>query len=154
MNSVDALVKKTILTFPEMYENRTDVLAHILCLIDLGYMWDENGEIEFEDGEIMPLWTPENERLEFYLAHNVKDPATMTGATAELYAEMERVTIPLCMERVAAVDTLVETVGAVKEPYTQWGESLLMNIPNNVSEDWLKACDEMMETMSEHNWVF
>lgn len=154
MSSVDEFVRTSILTFPSMSKNRTEVLHHALCVLGSGYAWGEDGTIVATTDETYPLWSAaaDIERIEAYLAENIPSELhemvrpEMTKNIAE-YAKV-----------VAEVDTRMYLRTQVEHFYPQPAFSpysaLLMNTPENVTPDWKAACDEMRELAIEAGWVF
>lgn len=155
MSSVDEFVRTSILTFPSMRKNRTEVLHHALCVLGSGYEWAEDGTIVSTTDETYPLWSEvaEIERMEAYLSENLPSEELREMVRPEFtknLAEYAKV--------VAEVDTRMNLRTQVEHFYPQPVfapySALLMNVPANVTPDWKAACDEMRELAIAAGWVF
>ena len=154
MSSVDEFVRTSILTFPSMSKNRTEVLHNALCVVGSGHARDEDGPVVSTDDETYPLWNEaaEMERIEAFLSENL--PAELREM---IRPEMTK-NIAEYAKVVAEVDTRMHLRTQVEHFYPQPAfapyYALLMNVPENVKPDWKAACDEMRELAIQAGWVF
>lgn len=152
MASVDKFVRKSILTFPTLFTNRTAVLHHALCVIGNGYKWNKKGEVVAEHSRPVSLWSKEAElgELDADMKARFAD-----GRLRELVSEGMREYIDATAAVVEEVETRIHKRVAIENIYPQCNEyALLMNIPENVTPDWKAACDEMRELAIEAGWEF
>lgn len=162
MNIVDEFVIQSIQRYPSLFPHRMSVLHHALCVIGNGYEWDENGNIVsgyYE--ELAPLWNYEEE---------LKDLRELYGE--ELWAEMGESQIKKLDEYQDRINRAQELAVksnnnspdnntpdfyydvSTEKIYPQSNYALLMNIPNNVSPEWMEACEEMKILAIENGWKF
>lgn len=155
MSSVDECVKESILQFPLLFSNRTDVLYHTLCVIGNRREWSEQGDIQASS---YPYWTRIND--DAYLAEFF--PSLIHDDTNEKKKELAKY---LCLEHHKQQDELQTIVDNVevnmhlrgklkKDIYPQSADSLLMSMPLNVTNDWREACEEMKNLTKDRGWVF
>lgn len=150
MSSVDQFVRTSILTFPSISTNRTEVLHHALCVLGSGYAWAEDGTVVSTSDETYPLWTEATavEYMEAYFAENI--PAELQEFVRPAFVE----NIANEAKVVAEVDTRMNLQTQVEHFYPQTTYALLMNMPANVTPDWEAACEEMCELAAKAGWKF
>lgn len=161
MNTVDEFVIQNIQRYPSLFPHRMAVLHHALCVIGNGYEWDEHGKVVPEYYEdLVPLWNYEEE---------LKDLREIYGE--DLWAEMGEPQVKKLDEYQDRVNRAQELAvksnanstdnntgfyydGLTEKIYPQSNYALLMNIPDNVSPEWMEACEEMKVEAIENGWKF
>lgn len=146
-NPVDLFIAKHIEQFPQIFPDRISVLHHALCVIGNGMGWDENGNItSYNDAQ--PKWTREEgmHELEMLCGDNEVLHKIFTESFTEKFDIYEK--------RVDNALKLARKKLVPKTVYPQSDHALLMQIPDNVSPEWLEACEEMKAIAIEHGWKF
>lgn len=152
MPTVDEFVRTSILTYPLLYSNRTEVLHHALCVLGNGYCWGGNGTVVALFDDQRPVWNKETElaNLEKEMEQNYKHSSIrdiIRASRIELIEEEE--------QTIAEVDTLMHKRATISSFYPQHMEyALLCNMPENITEDWRAACEEMKVLAVEAGWKF
>ena len=150
MSSVDNFVRKNILMFPFLFKNRTDVLHHALCVIGNGYDWNKRGAVYYSSKRPAPLWDGDKELEEFDTRMKARYPNKIIRA---IIGKEEYEHIKECSKVVAEVDTRIHERREIKDFYPQTEYALLMNIPDNVTDDWKQACEEMKTLAWKAGWA-
>lgn len=146
------LYGQSILTFPSLHQSRSNVLHHVLCVLGSGYEWDENGEA-FADYETPLLWTPELQQAN----NDHRDKTIYRSFDAEVLAEFhesDKQYIETCKKVVSEVEERVLLIEPIAHVYPQCEGSLLMSIPDNATEEWLAACEEIRALVEPYGWEF
>lgn len=154
MTTVDEFVRTSILTYPSLYKNRTDVLHNVLCVIGTGYHWGGDGTPVYLGGrdEDRAFWTKEGAmvELENYLSTNFNNDEVREMIRPALMAAMEEEE-----QVVAEIDARMHQRTEVEHFYSESKEyALLHNIPAHVSADWAEACEEIKALAVEAGWSF
>lgn len=150
MTSVNKLLKQALLQYPTLFPNRSRILHHVLCVIGNGYGWDENGEVRSESEAYTP-WTPEMEAArnnERYAFHAMSDWLREASLASDK-REME-----LCKKIVSEVEERILQTEPIQSFYPQSSYALIMNIPENVTDEWRAVCEEMRAVAEEAGWKF
>ena len=157
MTSVETFVKDAILAYPIIFKNRLDVLHHTLAVIGNGSEWDEKtGEIYYVFPDEMSVYVPDTiEQVRERIFGNI----TPRDEVLYLYDETVLQVFAREQELVTVmneVDTRMNdmTVSEEFRIYPQSDYAHIMNIPENVSDDWRAACDELRPILIAHGWNF
>lgn len=154
MTTVDEFVRTSILSYPSLFKNRTEVLHSVLCVIGTGYHWGADGTPVYLDGRVedRSFWTKEGAmaELEDYLSTNFNNDEVREMIRPALMAAMEE------EERIVAeIDTRMRQRTEVNNFYPESKKyALLHNIPANVSADWAEACEEIKALAVKAGWSF
>lgn len=153
MATVDEFVRTSILSYPTLFKNRTDVLHNALCVIGTGYQWGSDGTVVYRDGlEEGSVWTKEKALadLERYLEETISHPEVREMVRPALTEGIEE-----DAKVVAEVDARMYERSPIEHFYPDCKEyALLHAIPVNVSADWAEACEEMKVLAIEAGWIF
>lgn len=141
--NVKEVIKKSLLTYPSLNEDRWDVLFHVLCSYGTGYEWNENGEIEqtFSSDYAENINDAVKRQFEFILS----DKSLLHSGLSFSREYLKKALLTLLdwednMEKFVPKEKSVEI-----ERYLSLDYSPIYNIPDNISEDWKKAVLEMIE---------
>lgn len=157
MGTVNEIVREAIVAYPRIFSNRFEVLHHVLAVIGNGYEWDET------KGDIYNVWRDERE---FYV------PRTREEISAEIYQHSTpRPEVIHIFEE--TIDKLLETENELQaimdevdtrmfdmsipedfSAYPQSGYGFIMCIPDNATDDWREACEEMKPILIQYGWKF
>lgn len=157
MTSVETFVKDSILAHPRIFKNRLDVLHHTLAVIGNGSEWDEkSGEIYYVFPDEMNVYVPDTiEQVRERIFGNIvpRDEVLYLydETVAQVFAtEQELITV------MNEVETRMNdmTVSEEFSIYPQSSYAHIMNIPENVTDDWRAACDELRPILIAHGWKF
>lgn len=147
LDAVDRFVQGSILRWPRIYSNRTDVLHHILCSYGTGYVWENGAPVDDLD-DSQPLWTPEREWEKFEERNSnrtfIRD--TERRFCAEMIQELASI--------IETVDVRVHLRGEISSFGRESEYALIMNVPSNIHPDWAAAVEEMQEMAKTHGWKF
>jgi hypothetical protein len=161
VNKVDAQVRKSMAAYPDLYDNRFDVLHHIFCVLGNGYEWVNGEPVEVYDDKTP--WRPEEEYTNWSeyadklpgwvdimferIAKNQAVIDTLDTRVADGSFENSRTAL-------AAVET-ARIMGPHYGPlYTQSQSALLMNLPADIHPDWAEAAAGMRAIAETMNWKF
>lgn len=145
--SVDELVRTSILTYPSIFPNRSTVLHHTLCVIGNGYEWDEDGTVVSQYPS--PVWNRETQ-----IAASERQLSNLSERTAMFAREIDMKIIEEANAIVETVDVRVHLREPIDSFYPQSQYALILNIPENVTEDWREACEEMKILAIAAGWKF
>lgn len=150
MATVNETVRESIMSYPSLYSNRTQVLHFILAVIGNGYHWVDGEPVrQFEEnGE---PWTVEchEARLERDLAN--ADSSIMREIIADLSEDDKR----HCLGIQKTIEDRIHLWEDLNSaPYPQTEYALLMRMPEDVTADWREACEQMREFLGKRGWVF
>jgi hypothetical protein len=167
MATVDTTIRNLFLFAPLLHKSRTDSLHYLLCVIGNGYGW-LNGELVRGDTRPLPSWTEEGERaraeknitemLGRYDNHEYAEAvraALETGLEEEIIASkavLDNLDIIVSQKYVRSQEQ--DATDYALDIYPQSGYAALMNIPDDVTDDWRAACDEMRAIAVTHGWKF
>lgn len=147
MNVVDDFVRESILTYPGMFQSRTDVLHHALCVIGNGYKWMNGVPTSVFPYMEEKHWSPE-EDMSFRPYDYTDDMEDVFKNRREKYfAEMQDV-----------VDTVDERIHDRTfndaSFYPQSSYALILNIPEDIHPDWAEEVETMKELAEQNGWKF
>ena len=145
MASVNETVRESMLQFPMLFPNRSQVLHHMLCVNGSSAEW-VNGEATYSYPE--EHWSPEQE-----LAERARN--NYSEEVLELLKPMHEKEMLQNLNIVNNIDILQYATGPVRgQFYPQSEYALLMNIPQNITADWAEACEEIKVQAKANSWVF
>jgi hypothetical protein len=160
MSSVDELVRTSILAYPTLYSNRTEVLHFVLCVIGNGYEWVDGKPVrimpEPRDSEV---WTREIHKARFAGRF---DNQGYDDFVLELMHEHDEKLADKYEAIVNDIDARIHLrvpMNGIEENakerfYPQSNHALLTSIPSDVTAEWAEACDEMRVEAAASGWVF
>ena len=162
MNAVDEFVIHNIQRYPALFPHRTAVLHHFLCVLGNGAEWDENGNV-VSTSEKAPIWNYEEavkkiipeymretlgeeiyEKIKKSRIENLDKYQIIVNRAHELAHVRKKINDPDFYDEKYVTESM----------YPQTENALLMNIPENVSPEWLEACEEMKVEAIENGWKF
>lgn len=147
MASVNETVRKYIVDYPTLETSRVGVLHYLLCVIGNGHYW-HNGEVVTD--EVSEPWSPERAHA-WYEGHAINASNSYKSVLAAIRDEE----IAVCTEIISQLDERVnEWTDLNREPYPQTDSALLMNMPDDVTDDWREACERMRAIVSLCGWKF
>lgn len=139
MSVVNQVVKEKILTQPNIFESRKEVLEYIFTKVNNGYFWNDYGEIvpESETIEKLSYWSPEKE-----ISH-VKNNNFPKFIEQEIMKKAH--------ERIEKYSSIVNNVhNELKEINDDSEDSVMVNpncllclMPDNASSEWRQAANEI-----------
>lgn len=141
MANFETTVRTSILTFPGLHKNRSDVIQHLFFVVGNGYEW-RNGELVSKSSVVEPFWTRENAENSFAALINdanmpAADVAYLRGivlnGAQDVLDEEERV--------VSEIDVRVNTLGPITPPYVTPND-LMENPPADITPEWQAALAE------------
>lgn len=137
--NVNDVVRKMILTQPNVFKNRKDVLEHIFTSVNNGFSWDYKGDV-IEISEFLinkSYWSPE---LEIEKIKSNKFPAFIESVVIEKAQNR----IKENMRTVDLVDLQMKSLDAAEDNDILLNpDCLLCQMPENVSQEWKNAADEI-----------
>lgn len=143
MNTVDNFIADQIRQNPYIYTTRIEVLATIFCTPTIDFLW-KNGEIV--DSSAPEYWSAERNMDGAYEHLRLSDP--------EAYSKEMKDLTETCDELREIVNTADKRA---TEPYNhhqmkdfwfgEFEKCLISQIPDNVTPEWRKACEEVTEVM-------
>lgn len=145
MASVEETVARQLRNYPGLFENRTQALHHLFCVLGNGYDWVGGELVAYDDGE-PDLSEEEALGLEHYarLVEMWTDSPYGDAAEERVAALREEV------ERLRSVrsnaETLARTQGSLKgDVYPPSDGIPLAELPEDIRPDWLAAASEIAE---------
>lgn len=150
MSQVDKFVRKSILAYPSLYTNRTQVLHHALCVLGNGYKWSNEGNVVSDSNFEAKPWDREQYISEFTKQSGPNTPDTVRAFLQEIAEEEADRQEAI----VSTVDVRLYEREEIEDFYPQHGYALFLSMPNNVSKEWREACDEMKEMAIRAGWKF
>lgn len=148
MASVNETVRECISSYPMLEGTRTGVLQYLLCVIGNGFYWHK-GEVVTD--EVTKPWSPERAHAQYDDGWAVN----LSDAGKVIYANLRDEEIAECTEIISQLDERVhEWTDLTEEPYPQTDSALLMNMPDDVTDDWREACERMRAMLVPYGWKF
>lgn len=149
----DRFVAKQIKKFPMLYQNRTQVLHYVLCLIGNGYEWTDRGTVKYREHSRLKssaLWD-----YDTYMAEAEASFADTPPLIKEILMEGD-IKIGKALQKIVdKADMLALTPGKLNmNVYPQTADAMLMNMPDNIHPSWRAACEEIKAEVSQHGWKF
>jgi hypothetical protein len=145
MASVNETVRESMLQFPMLFPNRSQVLYHMLCVNGSGAEWVNGEAVSLYQEE---HWTPEQE-----LAERARN--NYSEEVLELLKPVHEQDMLQNLNIVNNIEVLQHLTGPIRgEFYPQCEYALLMNIPDDVTADWAAACEEIKTQAKANGWVF
>lgn len=144
---VDKFINERIKHYPSLFNNRTETLVYILCVLGNGYEWVDG--IPFAEDDVSVPWTPEREWESF---NNIYGDLS----DDEVFKKIGQKKVERMTQIVENSETLSRTKSdEVRSVGSQSDSILIMNMPDNVENSWREACDEIKILMEQqHGWVF
>lgn len=166
--SLNEFIVRQILSFPELTENRTDVLHEALCVFPSGFVW-QNGVLT-DHSDKVKSWKPITFE-QFVKWDYIPSPearADSTVARKELKAawEDEQSKIPYYETIVANARDLAMVNDGLRSSDYPYGHpkhvepefarenplSCLLSAPNWIADEWEEAYEMMRFTAKQHGW--
>lgn len=149
--NVERTVRESLTSYPTLFETGGDVLYYLFCIIGNGHEW-RNGEIVDEFSEERKPWTSEREWERFNQHY---------GENGSVIADLLR---PKVEEEIVLLQKIVDEVGTrwsdmsvhrkTSSFYPQSHYALLMNVPEDVTDDWHEAAEWAKNLALENGWKF
>jgi hypothetical protein len=167
MATVDTTIRNLFLFAPTLHKSRTDALHYLLCVLGNGYEW-KHGELVSKSAEALPSWNEEAERER--AEKSITD--MLNNYNNHEYAETVRESLKLGLEKeieeskriLANLDAIIsqdyvpeqeqDSTDYALTIYPQSESCALMTVPDDVTDDWRAACDEMRAVAAQHGWKF
>ncbi len=149
MATVEETVRNSLLDYPTLFSNRTEIFHHLFCVIGNGYEWND-GELvngyRMDDGlveeyEREPCSVKdEEEQMKEYNEQYSKDLYEFLEPALRIQIRKDNAKFEFHKDN---IDLLVKIVGNIDWIYPMCEYSRLMNIPDDVKDDWLEAAEQM-----------
>ena len=156
MATVDETVRNSIICYPTSQPNRYAVLDHIFYVVGNGWCW-ENGEVVQDENGYRPTepWTPDRDNAQRAMEierQKPEDREFMRKHLAEFYAELDAENAQVVSEVDVRMYDMTDIEGFEIHPQTPY--ALLMSLPDDITDDWKAAADEMRAIAITRGWVF
>lgn len=89
MSQVDKFVRESILAYPSLYTNRTQVLHHALCVLGNGYEWSNKGTLVAKSNSTQKPWNREEYISNFIMQSGSNTPDAVQALLRQITADHE-----------------------------------------------------------------
>lgn len=139
MATPDEVVRDGLWFYPSLFRTRGDVLHHVLCVIGSGYEW--------EGGEVVSVYPeyPDRTPLERFREEMAKaregSPLMAEVITETRVEDLENA--QLIHDQLEARAQRMALTPSPHKPYDSSRYALLRNVPDDVTPEWARACEQM-----------
>jgi hypothetical protein len=169
MATVEETIRQSFTFYPGLLPSRIQMLHYYLCLPNSNYDW-LNGELvrgEIYDSMNVVPWSEEEERRKFEEKIALDRQNSSSSFAHGAYVKIKRTMLEQeITERKYVLSHLDDILAQKYDPatdpifdgpykfYRQSPDSALMNMPDDVTDDWRAVCDEMRAIAVNHGWKF
>ena len=147
MSDVEFTTYDLIVKYPGKFQTKMDVIHHILCQPDNGYKWVEGEPVSAFQSSFR--WTQKD-----YIARQEQAYGVNWNETP-IFKETLLTQVIRMRSTVMSATQRSQEWGEISFPVLPFSEdSLIMNVPEDVTLDWAAAVTYMRRYLVEHGWSF
>lgn len=142
MATPDEVVRDGLWFYPSLFRTRGDVLHHVLCVIGSGYEW-ENGEVVsafpgYQDED------PVRREIDGF-QEECRGGRSRSSYVSDGILGMHADALEVALLTHAQIDARVQRMALThgQKPYDSSRYALLRNVPDDVTPEWARACEQM-----------